>query len=310
MARPITHFIEYGGITLPGLVHNEASVRYAHQVFQVRDSDVFNLTYPKSGTTWMQEILTLIHNNGDPTQSQSVPSWERVPWIEQKTAAEFLENRPSPRLISSHLPLSLFPESFFTSQAKVIYTVRDPRDVCVSLYYYAKMSSFLEYRENFGEFIELFTAGKILFGSWFDHVKAWLTYKDQTNFLLLTYDELLKDLRGSVLHICQFLEKDLDASAVNSVVENASFEMMKGNKMVNYSLISEDIMNHKISPFLRKGISGDWKNHFTLEQSDAFRQLYQEKMKDVGIKFPWDELQSEIHQEFGEGNDNAAFPLS
>ncbi|XP_053119552.1 sulfotransferase 2B1-like isoform X2 [Hemicordylus capensis] len=297
MAREVTNTIKYGGITLPGLVHSEESVRYAHRSFQVRDGDVFNLTYPKSGTTWMQEILTLIHCNGNPTYSLSVPSWERVPWIEQNMAAGYLENRPCPRLISSHLPHTLFPESFFTSQAKAIYTVRDPRDVCVSLYYYAKMSSFLNYKEDFGEFTEMFSAGKILFGSWFDHVKGWLTYRNQTNFLLLTYDELLKDLRGSVTRICQFLCKDLDASAVDSVVENASFEMMKGNKMVNYSLVPEDIMNQKVSPFLRKGISGDWKNHFSPEQSAAFHRLYQEKMKDVGIKFSWDELQSGIHQE-------------
>ncbi|XP_066484807.1 sulfotransferase 2A1-like [Tiliqua scincoides] len=301
MAKQVTHSIEYGGITLPALVHSEASVRYAQQSFQVRDGDVFNLTYPKSGTTWMQEILTLIHSNGDPTLSRLVPSWERVPWIEQNTAAEYLENRPCPRLITSHLPPTVFPESFFSSQAKAIYTIRNPKDVCVSLYYYAKMASFLDYKEDFGEFIEMFCAGKILFGSWFDHVKAWLAYRDRANFLLLTYDELIKDLRGSVLRICQFLGKDLDASAVDSVVENASFETMKGNKMVNYSLVPEDIMNQNVSPFFRKGrtnrgISGDWRNHFTPEQNATFHDLYHQKMKDVGIKFPWDEPQSEIHQ--------------
>ncbi|XP_048374020.1 sulfotransferase 2B1-like isoform X2 [Sphaerodactylus townsendi] len=290
MARQGTGSIEYGGITLPSLVHTDASVRYAHQSFQVRDSDVFNLTYPKSGTTWMQEILSLIYSNGDLTLSRSVPSWERVPWIEQTTAAEYLENRPSPRLITSHLPPTVFPASFFASQAKAIYTVRDPRDVCVSLYYYAKMSSFLEYKESFGEFIEMFAAGTILFGSWFDHVKGWLAYRNRKNFLLLTYDDLLQDLRGTILRICQFLGKDLDTSAVDTVVANASFEAMKGNKMVNYSLVPEDIMNQKISPFLRKGISGDWKNHFTPEQSSAFHHLYQQKMKEVDIRFPWDDL--------------------
>ncbi|XP_028557660.2 sulfotransferase 2B1-like isoform X1 [Podarcis muralis] len=297
MARWVAHSIEYGGITLPALVHSEDSVRYAHRSFQVQDSDVFNITYPKSGTTWMKEILTLIHSNGDPTLSRSLPCWERVPWIEQVTAVKYLENQTCPRLITSHLPAAIFPESFFTSQAKAIYTVRDPKDVCVSLFYYTKMASFLEHEEDFGEFIRKFVSGEVLFGSWFDHVKSWLAYKDQANFLLLTYDELLKDLRGTVLRICQFLGKDLDVPAVDSVVENASFEAMKGNKMVNYSLVPEDIMNQKISPFLRKGISGDWKNHFTSEQSAAFHHLYQEKMKDAGIRFPWDEIQTEIHQE-------------
>ncbi|KAH0626442.1 hypothetical protein JD844_001420, partial [Phrynosoma platyrhinos] len=246
MARKVTHSIEYGGITLPALVHSEESVRYAHRSFQVRDSDDEGI----EGTTWMQEILTLIHSDGDPTLSRSA-----------------------------------------------IYTIRDPRDVCVSLYYYAKMSSFLDYVEDFGEFLEMFSAGKILFGTWFDHVKSWLAYKDQKNFFLLTYDELLKDLPGSVRRICKFLGKDLDASAVDSVVENASFESMKGNKMVNYSLVPNNVMNQSVSPFLRKGISGDWRSHFTSEQAALFQRLYQEKMKDVEIKFPWDELQRKIYRE-------------
>ncbi|XP_034275420.1 sulfotransferase 2B1-like isoform X1 [Pantherophis guttatus] len=297
MAERIVESIQYGGITFPSIVHSEESVCYAHRNFEVRDSDVFNVTYPKSGTTWMQEILTLIYSNGDPTFSQSTPCWERMPWVEHKTTVQYLENRPSPRLITSHLPATIFPEKFFSSQAKVIYTVRDPRDVCVSLYHYTKMTSFLEYREDFGEFIELFSAGKILFGTWFDHVKSWLAYKNEKKFLLLVYDELLKDLRGSVLHICEFLGKNLDPAVVDSVVENASFGVMKNNKMVNYTLVSEHLLDQKISTFLRKGISGDWKNHFTKEQSAAFYQLYQENMNGLETKFPWDEFQVEKHQE-------------
>uniref|UniRef100_A0A8D0HD03 Sulfotransferase n=1 Tax=Sphenodon punctatus TaxID=8508 RepID=A0A8D0HD03_SPHPU len=280
--------VHYRGITMPALVHSEQSVRYAQQDFIVRDRDVFNLTYPKSGTTWMQEILTLIHSDGDPTWSRSVPSWERVPWIEQITAAGYLEMRPCPRLISSHLPCSLFPKTFFTSQAKAIYMIRNPKDVCVSLYYYAKMSSFLEFKEDFGEFIDMFLAGKVLFGSWFDHVKGWLRLRDSKNVLLLTYEDLLKDLQGSVTRICQFLGKDLPDPAIDSVVQNASFSTMKENKMVNYTLVPESIMDQKVSPFLRKGISGDWKNHFTPEQSAQFDQFYQEQMREVDVKFSWD----------------------
>ncbi|XP_029138966.1 sulfotransferase family cytosolic 2B member 1 [Protobothrops mucrosquamatus] len=298
MAKRIVESIQYGGITFPSIVHSEESVRYAHRCFQVRDSDVFDVTYPKSGTTWMQEILTLIYSNGDPTFSQSVPCWERVPWVEHKTAAQYLENRPSPRLITSHLPATIFPEKFFSSQAKAIYTVRDPKDVCVSLYHYAKMSSFLEFREDLENLLSCFQQGNVfLFGTWFDHVKSWLAYKNEKKFLLLVYDDLLKDLRGSVLRICEFLGKNLDPAAVDSVVENASFGVMKSNKMVNYTIVPEEVMDQKISTFLRKGVSGDWKTHFTEEQSVAFHQLYQENMSGLETNFPWEEFQAENHQE-------------
>ncbi|XP_043390612.1 sulfotransferase 2B1 isoform X2 [Chelonia mydas] len=197
MAVPGPRSLLYEGMMLPALAHSPESLRYAQLGFQVRDRDIFSVTYPKSGTTWMQELLTLIHSDGDPQLARSVPSWERVPWVEQTTGAGFLENRPCPRLISSHLPCGLFPTSLHGSNAKVIYTVRNPKDVCVSLYYCSKMASFLEFPEDFGEFVELFSAGKGLFGSWFQHVKGWLGLRDRLNFLLLTYEEMHQGSRAT-----------------------------------------------------------------------------------------------------------------
>lgn len=66
---------------------------------------------------------------------------------------------------------------------------------------------------------------------------------------------ILQDLRGSVVRICQFLGKDLDDAAIDSVVANASFEAMKSNKMSNFSLSPRFLMNQKKSAFLRKGDS-------------------------------------------------------
>ncbi|XP_074872278.1 sulfotransferase 2B1-like isoform X2 [Carettochelys insculpta] len=289
MAASGSRWLLYEGLMLPAVVHSAESISYAQHHFQVRPRDVFIVTYPKSGTTWMQELLTLIQCRGDPQLVRSVPPWERVPWVEHITAAGYLENRPCPRLISSHLPCNLFPTAIHGSSAKVIYTVRNPRDVCVSLYYYSKMASFLESPEDFGEFLKLFSAGKVLFGSWFQHVKGWLGLRDRLNFLLLTYEELHQDLRGSVQRICQFLGEELDARALEAVVDNASFQAMKQNNMCNYSLVPEDIMDQRISPFLRKGSPGDWKGHFTVAQSQAFDQLYREQMQDVHVQFPWDQ---------------------
>lgn len=72
-----------------------------------------------SGTNWMIEIVCLIQTKGNPKWIQSVPIWKRSPWIEGQYGYELLINREGPRLISSHLPIHLFPKSFFSSKAKV-----------------------------------------------------------------------------------------------------------------------------------------------------------------------------------------------
>lgn len=51
------------------------------RVFPLRNDDLFIVTYPKSGTTWMQQIVKLIRNNG---VDDSRPVTDVVPWIEQE----------------------------------------------------------------------------------------------------------------------------------------------------------------------------------------------------------------------------------
>ncbi|XP_075461451.1 sulfotransferase 2B1-like isoform X2 [Ascaphus truei] len=174
------------------------------------------------------------------------------------------------------------------TQNQIIYTMRNPKDVFVSLFYFAKILPLYKNSENFQLFLENFLQGDVLYGSWFDHVKGWMQMKDNRNVFFITYEELQQDLRGSVVKICEFLGKELDDAAIDLVVKHSSFQSMKENKMSNYTLLPQHVLDHKKGSWLRKGISGDWKNHFTVAQSEYFDRVYQEKMKDLNMKFFWD----------------------
>ncbi|XP_069056754.1 sulfotransferase 2B1-like isoform X2 [Pleurodeles waltl] len=281
-------YISYKGVLIHHLVSNSTYLSFVENEFQVLDDDVFNITYPKTGTTWMIEILSLIRSKGDPTWTRTVPNWDRAPWIEGSDALEKFDSMSlKPRHITSHLSKKIFCRSFFSSKAKVIYTVRDPKDVLVSLYYFSKMTIFYKDPGTFEQFFELFLKGEIPYGSWFDHVNGWMELCGQSNFLLLTYDNLKQDLRGTVEKICKFLGEELDDKAIDLVVKHATFENMKDNKMANFSLLA-DMFDQSKSPFMRKGISGDWRNHFTVAQSEYFDRVYREKMKKLAGCFPWD----------------------
>lgn len=57
------------------------------------------------GTTWMQEIITLILGRGDPHLSHTVPNWARAPWLEHHYFAELQEvSSTQPRVFTTHLP--------------------------------------------------------------------------------------------------------------------------------------------------------------------------------------------------------------
>ncbi|XP_066494736.1 sulfotransferase 2B1-like [Tiliqua scincoides] len=283
-----TRFI-HKGILFPVMKNYTVEhLTYVEDEFQLMDDDVVSVVYPKSGTHWMAEILSLIRQDGDPTWVRNVLLWERMPWIENVEAKDIIMKYAPPRFLSTHLPLQLFPKSFHHSKAKIIYTIRNPKDVLVSYYHFAKTFKSLKEHETLQEDFEEFLSGNRSYGSWFDHVKGWLAMKDKPNFFYITYEELQQDLRGSVERICRFLGKELTSQQIDSVVENASFETMKDNKMSNMSSASDEVMDHSRGKLLRKGKSGAWKSSLTVAQNERFDRVYQEKMRGVTVVFPWD----------------------
>uniref|UniRef100_A0A8C4MZ89 Sulfotransferase n=1 Tax=Eptatretus burgeri TaxID=7764 RepID=A0A8C4MZ89_EPTBU len=160
--------LDHPELLVPMHMHTEESLDYARN-FPIQDGDIFNVTFPKSGTTWMQEILTLVTSNGDLSQVKTRPSWERVPWLEQNTAKEFLEKRAAPRLISTHLPYEYAPAQLSKGRGKVIYTARNPKDITISYYYFSKFVKFLEDPGDFKDF-----TNKMIYGTGETRLRAGL----------------------------------------------------------------------------------------------------------------------------------------
>ncbi|XP_077101935.1 sulfotransferase 2B1-like [Siphateles boraxobius] len=278
----------YKGLYVPTHLHPPESLKYCEE-FTFRPDDILIVTYPKSGTTWMQEVVPLIVSEGDLTPVLTVPNWDRVPWLEEHRAMQLsLHQRPSPRIFATHFHHTMMNESYFKIKPRVLYVMRNPKDVFTSSYHYYGMASYLVNPGTQDEFMEKFLDGDIMFGSWFDHVKGWLNAEDHESILYIFYEEMITDLKGSVEKIAQFLGKSLSPDVTEKIAEHCVFKNMKQNKMSNFSLVPEEFMNQKKSEFLRKGIAGDWKNLFNEAQEQRFDAVYKDKMKDVNFKFPWD----------------------
>ncbi|XP_065109599.1 sulfotransferase 2B1-like isoform X2 [Paramisgurnus dabryanus] len=276
----------YKGVYVPAQRYTTESLKY-HEDFTFRPDDILIVTYPKSGTTWTQEIVPLIMSEGDFTPVLTVPNWDRVPWLEERGALALnLEQRPSPRIFATHLHHRMMNESFFKIKPRVIYVLRNPKDVFTSAFHYYGIATFMVKPGTQDEFMEKFLDGKVMFGSWFDHVKGWLNAEEP--ILHLFYEEMIADLKGSVEKIAKFLGKSLSQEVIEKIADHCVFKNMKQNKMSNFSMVPEEIMDQKKSAFLRKGVAGDWKNHFTEAREQRFNAVYKDKMKDVKFKFMWD----------------------
>ncbi|XP_062993342.1 sulfotransferase 1C2-like isoform X2 [Elgaria multicarinata webbii] len=164
--------------------------------FKARPDDLLICTYPKAGTTWIQEIVDMIQQGGDLQKCARAPIYERMPFIEMcppkpiRTGFEEAEAMPSPRTLKSHLPVHLVPPSFWEQNCKIIYVARNAKDNVVSYFHFHRMSMLMPEPGNWDEFLENFTAGKVAWGSWFDHVQHWWEAKDRHPILYLFYEDM------------------------------------------------------------------------------------------------------------------------
>uniref|UniRef100_A0A8C9N0S1 Sulfotransferase n=1 Tax=Serinus canaria TaxID=9135 RepID=A0A8C9N0S1_SERCA len=234
------------------------------------------LTPTSAGTTWMQEILTLLFSLGDARPAKTIPNWERAPWLEQIYSREALQNTGSPRLLTTHLPARV-PRAL---GVPVIYVARNPKDVAVSFYHFHHLAKFLPDPSSFDAFLTQFLEGTVHYGSWFDHVKGWLGQRHLLDILYVTYEELHQRLSS-------FLGCPLAPGTLAALEQHCSFSAMRDNAMANYSLIPAEIMDHSQGRFMRKGVVGDWRSHFSPEQNALFNRRYQEEMGDTELPSQW-----------------------
>uniref|UniRef100_A0A8C1UCG0 Sulfotransferase n=1 Tax=Cyprinus carpio TaxID=7962 RepID=A0A8C1UCG0_CYPCA len=255
--------------------------------FQARPDDILIATYPKAGTTWVSYILNLLYFGKDGT---SEPIYMRVPFLEScfkviPSGTELADNLPtSPRLIKTHLPVQLVPKSFWEQKSRIVYVARNAKDNAVSYFHFDRMNMAEPEPGDWNTYLQKFIEGNKVFGSWFDHVSGWWEKKQTySNLLYLFYEDLAEDTGREVERLCSFLGLSTSVEEREEITKGVQFDAMKQNKMTNYS--SLPVMDFKISPFMRKGKVGDWKNHFTVAQNEQFDEVYKKKMKNTTVKF-------------------------
>ena len=218
--------------------------------FAIEPDDVFIVSYPRSGNTWVRFLVgNLIASS--PTTFANVD--ERVPDI-YKTDIETLSRSQRPRYLKSH-------ETVDSRYPTVIYVVRDPRDVLVSYYHYKMRLNRIPDGHSIAGFAKGFIKGSLdSFGSWADHVSGWLNSREgSSGFLLVRYEDLLEYPYRETERITDFLGISCSQARVRQAVEQASFSQMRQLEETHQQSWAEAQGARTDIPFVRAGTREQWK---------------------------------------------------
>ncbi|MGH0120043.1 UNVERIFIED_CONTAM: hypothetical protein FKN15_064292 [Acipenser sinensis] len=259
--------------------------------FRSRPDDLLIATYPKAGTTWTQEIVDLILNDGDAEKCRRAPTHKRMPFLEMfpvpplESGVSYLDKMSSPRVIKTHLPIQMVPQSFWDNNCKVIYMARNAKDSVVSYFYFDRMNRIQPDPGPWDQYLHKFMHGQLFYGYWYDHVKGYWREKETKRILYLLYEDMKENPRDEVIRVMRFLEHSLPDDIIDRIIELTSFSTMKENPMANYSTIPDSVFDRSVSTFMRKGEVGDWLNHFSSEESRLFDEHYEKMMSGTSIPF-------------------------
>lgn len=290
---------KYNGFSINGI--NLGRIFFSPEKIQstinytAKPDDVFIVGFPKSGTTWMQQIVCLLQSGGQAPANYS--ELDKKSFFMDITGTDCLSNMERPLSIKSHLPFDLTP---YNPHAKYIYIARNPFDVCVSYYHFIGSKYGVS---DFNEWFHIFMdPNEAVYGDYFDNLLSWWYQRHNSNVLFITYEEMHKSNTETILRIAHFLDCKLaeklrkyENGLMNSVLQYSSFDHMKKTIDESFGLWHCDEFRlgrdrEEIINLCRKGEVNKGKETFNCNQIREMKQKFLVRCGGTGIEKLWPDI--------------------
>jgi hypothetical protein len=233
------------------VVRRGLNLHHPGRNLEVFPDDVFILSFPKSGNTWTRFLIANLVYPETPADFSNINQLTPDPEALSKRA---LARMPRPRIIKSH-------QYFDPRYKRVIYVVRDPRDVALSQFHFHRKRGLIEDGYAPETFVARFLKGETSpYGSWGENVAGWLaTRQNRPGFLLLRYEDMLADAAGELNKVAAFLEIPADGERISNAVRRSSADEMRKLEKSQGHLWSSTQSTRKDVPFVRAAKAGGWR---------------------------------------------------
>ncbi len=270
-------------------------------------------SYPKSGNTWVRLFLEalLFHKNEDlninKTNIRQFPL--RKDFDDLKVDVDNLKQFASNciicqekinldnkvKIFKTHNAFWKSGGNYFTNEENtqgVIYIVRDPRNIITSLKNHFNV-------KDYDEAHKLIINEKMIIGSnvkkrefdlptvissWSNHYNSWKKMKK--NYLLIKYEELLKNPLIEFTKICDYLKKNynlsFDKNQIDKAIEKCNFKNLTDQENKNGFEEAADDENGSKKKFFYLGPKNNWKSLLNQNQIDQLELAFKKEMSELG----------------------------
>lgn len=255
--------------------------------FNFRDDDIIIATYAKSGTTWMQQIISQLLFNGESDLDVASMS----PWMDLRVPPKGIklpevEAQQHRRFLKTHLPVDAL---VFSKKAKYIYIGRDGRDVVWSMYNHHVNANEAWYQAlndtpgRVGPAIEKPPASIIqYYHDWLDHnghpwwpfwenIRSWWAIRHLPNVHFVHFENLKNNMAEEIRRIAMFLEIPIDEAKWANILRHCSFDYMKNHAAKSVPL-GGAFWEGGAQTFIHKGTNGRWRTTLNDEAVLKYQQ--------------------------------------
>ncbi len=256
--------------------------------FTYRDDDIVIASYAKSGTTWMQQILSQVIFQG----KEGLPVAEMSPWIDLRVPPKevkmpMVEAQTHRRFVKTHLPVDAL---VFSPKARYVYIGRDGRDIVWSLYNHHLNANDAWYdalnntpgrvgppigpvQGNEAEYFEhwLDNDGAPFWSLW-ENMASWWAVRNLPNVMMVHFGDLKADMEGQIEQIAAFIDVQVDDATMQKVLKHCSFQYMKAHADLSVPL-GGAFWDGGARTFIHKGLNGRWNDALSNKVSARYEQM-------------------------------------
>ena len=245
--------------------------------FQIREDDCFITSYPKSGNTWLRFLVAnLLQADKDFIGFDKIEEVVPDPHLHTE---RYLNALASPRYFKSH-------SGYDARQKKVLFVVRDPRDIAVSYFRFQKKMRWST-SDSIEHFVSDFVSGNVdAYGPWHLHTGSWLPackYCPES-FLMVRYEDLQSDCENELSAISKFFGINASPSTIKATVEKCSAKNMQQDEQKHGGTWKPIKSGDKQIPFVGTAKSNQWQSKLPQSSSREIETAFSDIMLELGYQ--------------------------